>query len=405
MNNHSRVSSLLIICHGYPPYYGGGEGVAAGIASEVARSSSYDVTVLTSDIGGRLKERETLDGVSVIRVPAAKREWSHHTVPELLSFYISAVRRLRSIHEEIRPDHVLAIFSMPAGLVALKWLRMSGVPYSVGLHGSDVPGYQPRRFRLLHPAMRFAVRRVWANAENVFAVSSKLKELALQTWPEGSIEVIPNGVDTRRFRPGSRVDDGNGKLRMVLVSQLIERKGIQFLLEALAEMDHSLGERLEVDVYGTGDYRAVLEEQVRDLGLSDRVSLKGLLETEELSKMLRDADMFALPSLQEGLPLALLEAMACGLPVVATAVGDVPSVIRDKVNGLLVGPADSKALCRAVSAMVTDSELRNQLGKQARRTAEEYSWDRIWVRYASSLSGNSGVKESAYAAAKKGEDE
>jgi glycosyltransferase involved in cell wall biosynthesis len=403
MKNHSRVSSLLIICHGYPPYYGGGEGVAAGIASEVARSSSYNVTVLTSDIGGRLKEREILQGVSVIRIPAMKREWSRHTVVELLSFYVSAVRRLRSIHEEIRPDHVLAIFSMPAGLVALKWFRMFGVPYSVGLHGSDVPGYQPRRFRLLHPAMRLAVRRVWSNAENVFAVSSKLKELALKTWAKGRIEVIPNGVDTRRFHPGNPDVSFKGKVRMVLVSQLIERKGIQYLLEALAEMDPSLGEKLEVDIYGTGDYRRTLEEQVRDLRLGDCVSFNGLLETEELAKTLHDADMFALPSLQEGLPLALLEAMACGLPIVATAVGDVPSVIRDNINGCLVAPADSQALCRAVSAMVADSELRSQLGKQARLTAEDYSWDRIWARYDTSLSRGTDTNEGACSAAKESE--
>ena len=386
MNKHSPPSSLLVICQGYPPYYGGAEGVAAGIASEAVRTSNCDVTVLTSDIGGRLKKRETLEGVSVIRVPAMKREWSCHTVVELLSFYRSAVRHLRTIHDEVKPDYVLAIFSMPAGLIALKWLRLFGVPYSVGLHGSDVPGYQPGRFRLLHPAMRVAARRVWTNADNVFSVSSTLKELALQTWPGGSIKVIPNGVDTRLFHPGASDESSDGKLRMVLVSQLIERKGIQYLLEALSHMDASLSDRLEVNVYGTGDYRGALERQVQSLGLSDTVSLRGLLGTDELSGELRNADIFALPSLQEGLPLALMEAMASGLAVVATKAGDVQTVVRDDVNGRLVAPADSMALCSAISAMVKDPELRIQYGKQARLTAEEYSWERIWAHYASSMS-------------------
>lgn len=390
MNNLGHPSSLLVICQGYPPYYGGAEGVAAGIAKEAARSPDIKVSVLTSDIGGRLKARETQDGVSIIRVPAMKREWSRHTVVELLSFYASSVRRLKTIHEEIKPDYILAIFSMPAGLIALKWLRSFGVPYSVGLHGSDVPGYQPGRFRLLHPAMRIAARRVWSDADRVFSVSPALKQLALQTWPKGNIEVIPNGVDTRLFHPGSTDADNDGRLRVVLVSQLIRRKGIQHLLDALSEMDSSLCKKLNVNIYGVGDYRGTLEEQVEKLNLHGTVSFQGLLESEKLAQELRRADMFVLPSLQEGLPLALLEAMACGLPVVATAVGDVPGVIRDRVNGFLVPPAESAALREAISSMAADPGLRLKMGIQARSTAEDFSWEKIWLRYASSISCGAG---------------
>jgi len=385
MNKRNLPSSLLLICQGYPPYYGGAEGAAAGIASEAAESAGFNVSVLTSDIGGRLRERETINGVSVFRIPAMKREWSRHTVPELLSFYISAIRRLQHVHKDVCPDYVLGVFTMPAGLIALRYSRKFKIPYSVILQGSDVPGYQPGRFRLLHPIMRFVARRVWSNAEHVFAVGSPLKELALQTWPEGNIEVIPNGVDTDAFHPSEKQNEDGERLRMVVVSQLIERKGIQYLLEALSGLTPELLSRLNVDVYGSGDFLATLEAQVRSLGLSEIVSFCGLLETEELSKKLRNADLFVLPSLQEGLPLALLEAMACGLPVVATSVGDVPVVVIDGVNGRLVPPADSRSLCCAISELLENSDSRVRLGAQARPTAEKYSWRAIWTRYANTM--------------------
>jgi glycosyltransferase involved in cell wall biosynthesis len=374
---------LLVICHGYPPYYGGAEHAAGALAAAAVKEQGCRVSVLTSDIGGRLKSEETINGVRIIRIQCRKKEWARHSVPELVNFYTVAGKQVPRLNNEIAPDHILAVFTMPAGLVARKWSAVFGIPYTVVLQGSDVPGYQPGRFRLLHPLMRLVARRVWAGAHSVVAVSSPLAVLARKTWPHGNVQVIPNGVDTERFRPGkTRTDE---QIRIVVLAQLIRRKGIQYLVQALERLDASTREKCLVDVYGTGPFRTELEKMTQAAGLEEILTFHGLLEGEKTPDTLRNADVFVLPSLQEGMPLALLEAMASGLPAIATSVGDVPSAIEDGNTGLLVPPGDVEALGAALARIVTDQALRQRLGPAARKKAEDYDWKRIWARYAEGI--------------------
>lgn len=394
---------LLVICHGFPPYYGGAEHVAGYLAREAQRSGPWETGVLTSDLGGRLAREEHVEGLHIFRVPARKKEWTRHTALELGFFYLSACRNAGSIVGRFRPDHVLAHFSFPAGAVARRLWRRFRVPYSVVLHGSDVPGYQPERFGLVYPLMRPLVRRVWAEAEHVVAVSEDLKNLALETWAAGDIKVIPNGVDTERFHPaplarapaqeqaspadaaGPRPGAPGDKVKMVVVAQLIERKGLQHLLEALALLDDPLRKKVAVEIYGTGPFAAPLKDQAATAGLAEHVAFRGLASHEDLPGLLRGAEAFVLPSLQEGLPLALLEAMASGLAIVATRVGGMASVLADGRNALLVEPADAQGLAGAITRLVSDPSLRARLRQAARDSALPYGWTGTWRAYSDLL--------------------
>ncbi|MBP7009819.1 MAG: glycosyltransferase, partial [Kiritimatiellae bacterium] len=327
---------LLVVSHGFPPYYGGAEHAAGHLAAAAASSRRWSVDVLTSDIGGRLPSCETWRGVNVVRVPARKRHWTNHNVVELLSFLRSASRNI----ELKRPDWILAHFTLPGGEVARRWAGRFGVPYAVVLHGADVPDSQKRRFGAVYPLIKPLVRRVWRQAARVIAVSDGLRELALRTWPEGRIEVVPNGVDIERFRPAEMptVRDG-GTLVVVAVARLVEIKGLQHLIAALARIPADMRSQIRLRLCGTGPYEGELRRQVREAGLDEQVEFAGLIAYDEIPRQLRQSDVFVLPSLQEGLPLSLLEAMASGLPVVATAVGGIPGVVKDGVNGLLVPAA------------------------------------------------------------------
>lgn len=376
------MTRLLIICHGFPPYYGGGEHAAYYLAREAAREPGHAVTVLTSDLGGRLPREEEIEGMRVVRVPARKTAWTHHTVGELASFYFSARTRLADVMASSAPDHVLAFFAFPEGELARLIHRRWRVPYTVVLQGSDVPGYQPRRFALLYPFLRPVVRRTWRAAAHVVAVSNRLRDLALETWPDGAVSVIENGVDTELFRPAAppRGAAPGGPLRAVVVAQLIQRKGIQYLVEAVGGL-RTAGRDVQVEVYGSGPYEPELKDRVRALGLSTSVAFRGLTTHNELPRILREADVFVLPSLQEGLPLALLEALASGLPAVATRVGGIPTLLRDGVDGLLVDPADAGGLRAALQRLLDDGDLRQRLRAAARAAAERFSWRNIWRQY------------------------
>lgn len=373
-----RRKRLLVLCHGYPPYYGGAEHVAAHLAREAARE--HDVCVLTSDIGGRLKGREYLEGVEIRRLPARKKAWTRHTSLELCSFYRVARSRLADWVGELKPDYILAHFAFPAGALARAARRRFGIPYAVVVHGSDVPGYQPKRFALMYPLYRPVFRGVCDAADRVISVSADLAALAGAAWP-GAISVVHNGVDVGRFHPDETRSDTDGPLRVMVTAQLIERKGIDFLIEGVAGMPAEVRDRLVIDVFGEGPHRRALENHIRRRGLAARFVLRGLLEAGRMPEALRSADVYVLPSLQEGLPLSLLEAMASGLPVISTRVGGIPAVLKDRENALLVEPADAGALGAALTEMAQQPALRAQLAGAARHTAETLAWPDVWKRY------------------------
>ncbi len=374
----SHLRRMLTLCHGYPPYYGGAEHVAAHLAE--AAGATMESHVLTSDIGGRLDPEEILRGVHVHRVPARKREWTRHTSRELLSFHLSARRQLDRIIRDIQPEYALAHFAYPAGAAAAALHARAGIPYAVVLHGSDVPGYQSKRFGLIYPAYRLLFRRVCSRADHVIAVSRELAALAGAAWP-GKISVIFNGVDTRRFSPGPLRPAHPEPLRVALTAQLIERKGIDTLLDALRALTPADRRLLDVRIYGEGPHRPHLERRISGEGLDSCVHLEGLMPADRMPETLRAADLFVLPSFQEGLPLSMMEAMATGLPVVVSRVGGIPSVIRDGQNGLLVPPGDATAWSNALRSLLRNSEQRRRMGSAARATAETMSWDEIWKQY------------------------
>ena len=129
-----------------------------------------------------------------------------------------------------------------------------------------------------------------------------------------------------------------------------------------------------------------MRRRAREAGLEAQVVFAGLVPYERIPEELRGADVFALPSLQEGLPLSLLEAMASGLPVVASAVGGIPAVVRDGDDGFLVPAGDVAALGAALVRLANDPVRRARLGEAARRAAQAWSWNSIWERHEALLS-------------------
>jgi glycosyltransferase involved in cell wall biosynthesis len=154
--------------------------------------------------------------------------------------------------------------------------------------------------------------------------------------------------------------------RLVCVARLEPHKGIEFLLRAFAILTE-LRPDARLTIAGDGADRRKLERLARELGLTGNVAFLGNTSREQVGRILDEADVAVLPSLTEGLPVSLLEALARGIPVVASRVGGIPELVQDRVNGLLVPPADSAALAGALKLLVSDPTLRLQLAQSARR--------------------------------------
>jgi glycosyltransferase involved in cell wall biosynthesis len=222
----------------------------------------------------------------------------------------------------------------------------------------------PRALTL--PLQRRLVTRV---VDRYIAVSRALARDIEQRLdvPPTQIQVVPNGIPLEPFESLPAADPqvrlamaGRLDLPIVLtLARLDEQKGLTYLLRAAAQLPH-----VAVVIAGEGPARGALAAEVGALGIADRVSFLGF--RSDIPRLLANADLFVLPSLNEGLPLAVLEAMAAARPVIATAVGGTTEVVRHRETGLLVPPSDANALASAIDELFRDSELASQLARAGR---------------------------------------
>ena len=266
-----------------------------------------------------------------------------------LSFYIALRRLVREIEGEFPIDLVHAHTAYPDGFAAAKLGKAMGRPTVVTLHGGDVT---------LHFRSYFGRRLgLWAiaHADRVIAVSNSLRKKVVEEDEASAdkITVIPNGVDVSRFVPLPRGEAQN-KLglsaetsRVLYVGAITKSKGLDYLLMTFKTLLASAQGPVELVLVGDGDYEQDARLLAQRLGIADLVFFAGKRPNAEIPLWMNSCDVLVLPSLSEGLGVVLIEAMACGKPVVATACGG-PEDVVTPYTGILVPPADEKALAQAL---------------------------------------------------------
>jgi teichuronic acid biosynthesis glycosyltransferase TuaC len=298
-----------------------------------------------------------------------------HGFPLSAFFYCWAIKGLMvRLKNTFDFDLVHAHTICPDGFAAAQICRQVSTPLICTIHGSDVNIY-PYRTRLTRLVIRRAIRSVDA----IVAVSAALKEetLALET-PKREIQVVPNGVDLQRFAPVDRQQaraelglphDGDV---LLYASRLDEAKGLSYLLAAL-KIVLSHNSHCLLVLVGDGSYREHLTREIAELGLRNNVRLAGLRPHNEIPKWMSASDLVVQPSLNEGSPLPVYEAFACGRPVIASRVGGIPELIISDDYGLLVPPARPEALADALLY-----GLRKEWDmERIRRYGEKYTWEHV----------------------------
>jgi glycosyltransferase involved in cell wall biosynthesis len=265
-------------------------------------------------------------------------------------------------------DHLHVHFATPAATVALILARMCPIRFSLTVHGPDefydVPGY--------HLTQKVESAS-FICAIGLYARSQLMKVSPVQHWDK--IEISPLGVDSECFTP--RPFRAAPELFEVLcVGRLVAAKGQHILLRAMHEMARA-GYKVLVRFVGDGPDRKALESEAARLGIAQYVRFEGAVNQDRIREFYRTADVFALASFAEGIPVVLMEAMAMEVPCVTTWITGVPELIRHEVDGLLVAPSDAAGLAQAISRMIGDDDLRKRLGEAGRqRVREKFDLDR-----------------------------
>jgi len=286
--------------------------------------------------------------------------------------------------------HVHAHFATHATVCALIVHRLTGIPYSFTAHGSD-----------LHVDRRMLCRKLEAAAFAV-TVSEYNRRLIQEECGERlgrKVEVVYLGVDTQLFSPPAASRSRAEGFTVVCVARFEEVKGHVYLLEA-CRMLRDRGVSLRCELVGDGPWRRRIERAIRDLGLEDCVTLYGAQSRSQVVERLGRASAFVLATApttdgkREGLPVVLMEAMACGLPVIAAAVSGIPELVIEGHTGLLVPPRDARAVADALQRLEADAALRARLGEAGRqRVVEHFDLRRSATRRAALLTGSEAQRE------------
>ncbi|MCE9642750.1 MAG: glycosyltransferase family 4 protein [Candidatus Andersenbacteria bacterium] len=369
--------NLLFINNEFPPIGGGGSTVTKYAIKHLV-ADGHTVTLITSRYKD-LPHREIIDGATVIRIPALRKYKDYSSMIELVSFGISALAYSVFFTMKYKVDFVFAFFAVPAGWVAWVLSYLRGIPYGVYFGGSDIPNANPSRFKHVYPLLTPLLKTIWRRASFRSVCSEELRDLAKQADPETDFLCIPNGVETSRFAPIDR--PANPKVKILFIGRLIPRKGFHRVVRALPKVRSLVRVPFEVEVVGTGLYREELDMLAEELGVSDLIRYVGMVPYDQLEKSYQYADIFVLTSLSEGMPSVILEAMGCGLPVIASNVGGNNEIVHEGENGYLIMGDNVEDLAEKLSKLIDDSDLRDRMGKKSREYALEYDWKNIMGKY------------------------
>lgn len=350
--------TLLMVSPYFPPALGGLEQYVFRVSSQLRQRHDWRVVVVTSGDRHGEDRHEVIDELTVHRL-------GYRLTASNTPFDLRWARRMRQIVRECKPDIVNAHLPVP-GIADVVPLAGGNVPLVVTYHSASM-----RKGRLLYDVPiwayeRIAGRALLTKARRIICTSAAAQDF-LRHYRRKSV-VIPPGVDVRVFHPGhapGQVAMTADAGRLLFVSNLSRshaHKGLGYLLRALSD---PRCREVCLDVVGDGDGRADYQAQCVQLGIANRVTFHGARYGEELAGYYRAAFCLVQPSTNDSLPTTIIEAMACGCPVIASRIGSTATLVRPETTGYLVEPGDSTSLAAAIADLYADPSRAATYGKAA----------------------------------------
>jgi glycosyltransferase involved in cell wall biosynthesis len=377
------MKRILIFSVAYHPFVAGAEIAVKEITD---RTSGIIFDMVTVNLDGKQKPFERIGNVNIYRI-------GKNTLGKFL-FPIYGYRRARQLHEEHRYDAIWSIMASQASIAAAFFKKAKPeVPLILTIQEGDEESYLKRYVGGNTFLYKLFIRPfhtlVFKRANLITAISTYLKDRARKINPRVPIEIITNGVDLKLFTQHFSESDKAEMRRelgftlqdrlLITTSRLVEKNAVEDIISSLIV----LPQEVKLLILGIGPLANTLLKQAHDMGVEERVFFLGLKPYAELPKYLAAADIFIRPSVSEGMGNSFIEAMAAGVPVIATAVGGIPDFLKDPSTdshptGLFCNVHDPRNIAEKISLLLENRDLRHKIITNARALAiEKYDWSRI----------------------------
>jgi sugar transferase (PEP-CTERM/EpsH1 system associated) len=345
------MKNLLHLCESSET--GGAESVLVNIADNLDKRRYRSLVCLLSD--GWLKQQLDRRNIETIIIPQPR------------SFDPGWLKQAHRLLKE-RDIHLMHSHEFATNVYASLLAKITGIPAVTTVHGKNYYGEKWRR----RAAYRYAARH-----STMVAVSHDMKRFLVEriSIPPDKLRVIHNGIDLGRYAEQQadrairkKLGIRDGQPVIGTIGNLFAVKGQVHLLRACRDVARVFPD-LVLLIAGEGDQRGMLEKEASDIGMADRVKFLGF--RDDVPSLLQAMDVFVLPSLSEGLPLSVLEALSLKKPVVASDVGGIPEIIENGVTGYLVPPENPEALAEKITLLLQNPERAAVIGQAGRRRVEE----------------------------------
>lgn len=365
------MKKILIISHAYYPHIGGAEVAIKEITDRISRDDlSFDLVTLRFDKGDA--DEEWFGNVRIFRIDGNK-----------YSFQFFAALKAFSLNKKYHYDALWALMAHSAGIPTLLAHWLTGLPYALTLQEGDPLPQIKRQMLPVYPLFKLS----FTQAKVVQAISQYLGDWARDMGFQGGIHVVPNAVNTKYFSQKytkkeldevrEKIGIERGNVYLITTSRLVHKNAVDDVIRALK----LLGEELHFLVLGIGQDEEKLKALAEELGVEKRVHFLGQIDHKEMPKYLQVADIFIRPSRSEGMGNSFIEAMAAGIPVVATQEGGIADFLFDGETGFAVKKESPESIKVAVERILSNPEEVEGVVERAQHMAfEQYDWDLIAKR-------------------------
>jgi len=369
---------VLMLNNEFPPLGGGTGTVNHALLLRWANQPDLEIDLVTGAQGRESTIDNFAQRIKIYWLPVGRGNIHHASNRELLVYAAKALNLGLRLHLSNPYDLCLAWSALPAGWTAFALRRLAGLPYLVRVCGPDIPGFE-QRYGTLYPILTPVIKAIWRGAVSVVAKCAGEAEMIHAVDPRVPVTLVPNGVDLTGFQCAD-LHTGDQPLRLLCVARLIERKGQHHLIRTLHQLQEQ-GIDATLDLIGAGDAQTALQQLSERLGVGERIHFLGYVPREQIAEYYAAADVFVLPSFNEGMSVATLEAMASGLPLVVTRTGGTTELVLEGVNGFTFSWGDVDGLTSHLRRLARDRDLIKRMGAASRHRAGMFTWDTAAARY------------------------